>query len=302
MEREASWQAALDSSIRAGFRTHPLDTALTATDWSHLSAEEPPLPVRTFTELWAQQSAQHAVEPWRILVESAASVTPGIRDELDGVAEPSALGPLRALLARVEQAAVVFGHPGNWTSPDQWAYLLQVRHAQRADAYEHVLLHPPASEQDLAQVEHVLAVPLPHSYHRFLLLTNGLGLGERELSYVCGAGPRRAAWPAVQLNQWMECARQHEIAAAWREFQGIYAYERIMDRERGENTFGSDETALIPFASTFDAWCFDRTRPDSAGEYPIVLWDHEARAATEHYPQFDAWFADEVEPYLFDDV
>lgn len=296
MKCEASWQAALDRSVRAGFRVHPLDTALTVTDWSHLSAEEPPLPVRTFTELWAQQSAHHVVDPWHILVESAASVTPTLRDE---VVEPSALGPLRSLLARLEQVAVVFGHPGNWTSPDQWGYLLQVRHAQRAGVYAHVLLHPPASAQNLAQAEHVLAFPLPRSYRRFLLLTNGLGLGEREASYVCGAGPQRANWTAVQLNQWLECARQHEVSASWREFQGTYAYERIMDRERGEDTFQSDESALIPFASTYEQWCFDRTRPDSSGEYPIVLWDHELREATDRYPQFDAWFAREVEPYLF---
>lgn len=302
VEREASWQAALDRCVQAGFRVHPLATALTAADWSHLSAQEPPLPVRVFTQLWAQQSAHHVVDPWHILVESAASVTPSIRDELDGVAEPSALGPLRSLLARVDQAAVVFGHPLNWTSPDQWGYLLHVRHAQRADADEQVLLHPPASAQDLARVEHVLAMPLPRTYRRFLLLTNGLGLGERELSYVCGAGPQRSTWPAVQLNQWMECAGQHEVAASWREFQGTYAYERIMDRERGEDTFGSDETALIPFASTYEQWCFDRRRPDSAGEYPIVLWDHELREAIARYPQFDAWFAKEVEPYLFGDA
>jgi len=91
MERAASWQAALDRSVQAGFRVHPLDTALTATDWPQLAAEEPPLPVRTFTQLWMQQSAHHVVDPWHILVESAASVTPTIRDE---VAELSTLGPL----------------------------------------------------------------------------------------------------------------------------------------------------------------------------------------------------------------
>jgi len=105
----------------------------------------------------------------------------------------------------------------------------------------------------------------------------------------------------VLLNQWLECGGQHEVAAAWREFAGTYAYERIMDRERGEDTFRSDETALIPFAYTYETWCFDRTRPDSAGEYPIVLWDHELRAATDRYPDFDSWFAGEVEPYLFGD-
>jgi hypothetical protein len=280
-------------------RIHPLDTTLTATDWAHLSTEQPPLPLRIFTQLWAQQLAQRTLDPWRILVESAASVTPTIRDE---VAEPSALGPLRAPLARVEHAAVALGHGRSWTTPDQWGILLYVRHPQRAGAYKSALLHPPASGQDLTWTEHVLAVPLPPSYRRFLLLANGLGLGESEHSYVCGAGPQRANWTAVQLNQWPGCAGQHEVAASWREFQGTYDYERIMDRERGEDTFRSDETALIPFAHTYEDWCFDRTRPDSAGEYPIVLWDHELRQATDCYPHFDAWFAEEVEPCLFGDA
>lgn len=292
MEYEASWQAALDRCVRLGFHVHPLDADLTATEWSRLSAEEPPLPVRTFTQLWAQ----HTLDSWQVLVESAASVTPSIANE---VAKPSALGSLRSLLARVEQAAVVFGYPSNSTSPDQWGYLFHVRHAQRVGVYKQVLLHPPASEQDIVRAEHVLALQLPHSYRRFLLLTNGLGLSEQELSYVCGAGPRRANWTAVQLNQWNVGNPQHEVAASWRAFQGIYEYERIMDRERGENTFRSDKTVLIPFAHTYEAWCFDRTRPDSNDEYPIALWDHERREATDCYPNFDAWFAEEVEPYLF---
>ncbi|MGH7488910.1 MAG: hypothetical protein ACREMY_25405, partial [bacterium] len=80
-----------------------------------------------------------------------------------------------------------------------------------------------------------------------------------------------------------------------------YASERVMDRERGENNFRSDETALIPFATTYEDWCFDRTRPDRAGEYPVVLWDHELRTAEDRYPNFSAWFAGEFERYLFGD-
>jgi SMI1 / KNR4 family (SUKH-1) len=295
VEQESSWQVALDRCIHAGFHVLALDTAPTTPEWSGLSAEEPPLPVRRFIQLWTQ----HTLDPWHILVESAATVTPGILDE---VAEPTTLETLRSLLARVKQAAVMFGHPITWTAPNQWSYLLHVSHARRTGVYEQALLHPPVSAEEIAQAEHVLAAPLPPSYRRFLLLTNGLGLGERELSYVCGAGSQRANWTAVQLNLWQECARQHEVAASWREFQGIYAYERIMDRERGRDTFRSDESVLIPFAYTYGQWCFDRTRPDGAGEYPIVFWDHELREAADRYVHFDAWFAEEVESYLFDEA
>lgn len=292
MTLDESWQSALENSASAGFHVQSLDAALTEADWASLADENLPETVRAFAELWAR----HELDSWRVLVESAATVNPDIGEQVsDGVA----LAPLRSLLVRAERAALVFGHPSHWTSPDQWGYLLHVRHAQRDDVYENVILHPPAKVSDLAQVEHVLAMRLPLSFRRFLLLTNGLGIGEREFSYVCGAGPRRANWHAVLLNLWMECGGQHEVAAQWREFQGTYAYERIMDRERGENTFLSDETALIPFAHTNDDWCFDRTRRDSAGEFPIVFWDHEMREAADRYTDFDGWFAGEVKSYLF---
>jgi hypothetical protein len=116
---------------------------------------------------------------------------------------------------------------------------------------------------------------------------------------VRGAGPRRANWDAVMLILWMKCGGQDEVAARWREFQGTYAHERIMNRERSEDTFLSDETALIPFAHTYDDWCFDRTRPDAGGDHPIMLWGHEAREATDRFRNFDSWFAGEVETYIW---
>ena len=292
MTPDESRQSALESSASAGYHVFAIDAAPTAADWANLADMEPPEPVRAFAELWARED----VGPWRVLVESTAAINPGIRDAASDGAKSA---PLRALTARAERAALMFGHPSHWTSPNQWSYLLHVRHTRQAGVYANVILHPPAESADLAQAEHVLAIKLPPSYRRFLLLTNGLGIGEREFSYVCGAGPQRANWNVVMLNRWMECGTLHEIAAQWREFQGTYAYERIMDRERSEDTFASDETALIPFAHTYETWCFDRTRQDSAGEFPIVLWDHEMREATDRYTDFDEWFAGEVEPFLF---
>src|SRR5215468_9863782 len=76
-------------------------------------------------------------------------------------------------------------------------------------------------------------------------------------------------------------------------------YERIMDRERGEDTFLMDETTLVPFAYTSDEWCFDRTRQNENVDYPVMFWDHETRGATERYRDFGDWFVGEVESYLF---
>jgi hypothetical protein len=215
--------------------------------------------------------------------------------------KPPLLEPVRALLARAEYAAVVWGHPDHWQSPQQWGYLLQVRSRRVGRASEHILLHAPASPADIASAEAALRMRLPPSYQRFLALTNGLGIGTTELTYIGGAGPARAYWEPVILNHWLECDHCHEIAAMWRQFQGVYDYERIRDWENGENSFLSDETALVPFAQTYDAWCFDRTRQRADGEYPVMFWDHETREASERYPDFPTWFAGEAMPYLFDE-
>ena len=82
-------------------------------------------------------------------------------------------------------------------------------------------------------------------------------------------------------------------------FLGVYDYERIMDRERGEDSFHSDETILVPYAYTYEHWCFDRTRQNENRDYPVMFWDHETRGATERYRDFGDWFAGEVESYLF---
>ena len=250
------------------------------------------VPVVEFARCWRED----AKDPWRAVVESAATLNPSVLEELTPT---GLLAPLRHLIGRAERAAVVWGHPLNWTSPNEWGYLLQVRSRRDKAEREHILLHPPATQEHIRQTEHALGMALPPSYRRFLTVTNGFGLGATENSYICGAGPDRADWNKVVLNLWMECSGQHEITASWREFQGIYAYERIRDRENGEDTFQSDEAILVPFANTYEQWCFDRTRRNINGEYPVMLWDHELREATDEYPDFATWFAGEVEPYLF---
>ena len=291
---DADWPEIRGQCMRAGFLAHAFNGHFTDEDWIQLADEDPPASVRAFADLWMDGR----LDLWSVVVESAARQTPSIRSE---ISDQSVLAPFRALLSRAQPLAVIYGHPHHWTSPNQWAYLLKVRDAQRSGVNVHTLLHPPAREEDITQAERILGILLPPSYRRFLLLTNGLGIGVAENSYVCGAGPQRATWTPVMQNAWMKCGGQHEITARWREFQGVYASERVMDRERGENTFRSDETALIPFATTYEDWCFDRTRPNSAGEYPVVLWDHELRAAEDRYPNFGAWFAGEFERYLFAD-
>lgn len=293
MEAEQKWQQALQECRDAGFRLFPLDQSFSEAAL-HSLAEEPSPAVIAFARLWNQA----APDAWQTLVQSAASVNPGV---IEDATTPPLLEPVRALLARAEYAAAAWGHPDNWQSPLQWGYLLQIRSRHAGRAPEHILLHAPASPADIAAAEAALRMKLPPSYRRFLMLTNGLGIGIRELTYIAGAGPARADWNPVVLNQWLECQPYHEIAAMWREFQGVYDYERIQDWEGGVNTFLSDETVLVPFAQTYDAWCFDRTRQRADGEYPVMFWDHETREASERYPDFLAWFAVKAMPYLFDE-
>ncbi|GEM_PF-7111253 len=175
---------------------------------------------------------------------------------------------------------------------------LEILRALQQMAGDRLRLYPPASDSDLVRAEHVLDIRLPPSYAKLLTVTNGLDLDALQSAYICGAGPSRAKWEAVLLNQWLDCQPYHEIAAQWRAFQGVYAYERIMDRERGENIFRSDERQLIPFAHTYETWCFDHARQSPDGERHIVLWDHEQREAEDTYATFAEWFAHEVASYL----
>lgn len=289
MESQQHWQAALEECRAAGMDALPLGAPLTEAAWELLADATPPPSARAFAAGWTQPNPA----PWEALLRAAEAVNPRVdrKPDVSGV-----VACLRALMARAECAAVVYGEPPDWTSPDQWAFLVQIRGSSNGAG--HLLFHLPTPDADVTRAERALNLALPPSYREFLALTNGLGLRPVESRYICGAGPRRARWKPVLLNAWLECAGQHEVTALWREFQGSYAYERIRDRERGQDTFLSDETALVPFAVTNTLWCFDRARPNAEGEYPIVLWDSEVRQARDGYPDFAAWFADQIEAFL----
>ncbi|GCE11826.1 SMI1/KNR4 family protein [Tengunoibacter tsumagoiensis] len=253
-----------------------------------------PLPpaVASFIRLWLKGSG----EPWQILIQSASVVHAGVKKELGS---GSLLEPLRALIQRVVDVAILCWPPTPWYPSQRWGYLFQVKALQAEKAPKQIVLHTPASLQDIAQAEAALRLTLPPSYRRFLLVTNGFATGVHRIPWICGAGPGLANWKSVLFNKWSDCEGYHEIASLWRAFQGIYDYERIRDWENGENTFLSDETVLVPFAQTYDEWCFDRSRRKVSGEYPVIFWNHETRQASDYYKDFSSWFAGEVELFLF---
>lgn len=292
MQRERIWQQTIQEYRARGIRLIALEEEDAETRLPSIAQGTPPAPIETFLHRWKQDSS----DPWHVLVPGAARLNPEVTEELTPA---MLLGAFRSLLTRVEQGAILCWPPNQWDAFPRWGYLFQIASPDPEGASEHIVLHAPASSEDIRAAEAVLRLNLPPSYRRFLLLANGLGTTPDERSWIFGAGPQRANWKAVVLNQWLECEHHFEITAYWRAFQGTYDYERIRDWEHAKNTFLSDETLLVPFAHTFETWCFDRTRPGRNGEYPVIFWDHETRKAHDSYEDFSSWFMGEIEPYLF---
>lgn len=293
-DKHALWQSKLQTYREreiAAISCHEADAEAQLLECA--GGELPPF-IAAFFQRWKQTSG----DPWQALLQSASTVNSGIIKELISA---SFVQPLRSFLTRTEYTGILCRPATTWRETPQWSYLLQIQ-SPHTEESEHIVLYSPATSQEIAAAEAVLRFVLPPGYRHFLMLTNGLGLSSsdtRELTWICSAGPAHANWKAAMLNDWFECEKYNEIASQWRQFQGLYDYEHVMDWEKGENTFNSDETILVPFASTYETWCFDRTRPDTQGEYPVVFWDHERREASDYYSDFSAWFANEVESYFF---
>lgn len=292
LDKETVWKQTMQEYHARRIQLIALEESDAETRLSSITHGTPPAPIGTFLHLWKQGLA----DPWHVLVQSAAILNSEVTEELTPA---MLLGSFRSLLARTEYGAIVCWPPNQWYAFPRWGYLFQIASPRPGGTSEHIVLHAPASSEDIRAAEAALRLTLPPSYRRFLLLANGLDPRPDEISWIFGAGPQRANWKAVILNQWFECEHQFEIASSWRAFQGTYDYERIRDWENAENTFLSDETILVPFAQTCETWCFDRTRPGTNGEYPVIFWDHETREARDSYDDFSSWFTREIEPYLF---
>ncbi len=199
--------------------------------------------------------------------------------------------PLKDMIERVTQVAILYGEAFAWKSPDKWSYLLQVRDLFESNTHHFLLAHAPATLEQIQQAETLLGMLLPPQYIGFLQGTNGVGLALEEQRYICGVGDARAAWDEAVTSLSPE---YHEITRYWRRWHDVLAYERERDRETGITTFISDERICVPFAYTIDDWCFDRSRPTAEGEYPVLFWDHELREATPQYADFESWFVDIV--------
>src|SRR5262249_54041007 len=171
-----------------------------------LADEEPPPAVQTFARQWNQETP----DAWHALLQSAAAVNPTVVEA--ELAEPK-LTPLHSILARAEQAAITWHPAYSWSSAQRWGYLLLIRSPKRWIEPEPMYFFPPATPADIAAAEAVLRMRLPPSFRHFVQITNGLGFGIRSSTYICGVGPPKADWTAVQLNRWMDTPSHGEIAA-----------------------------------------------------------------------------------------
>ncbi len=283
-----SWQKALANAEKAGFHSFGLgDHPPTPDELVRVSAHPVPQAVLAFADLWARPGR----EPWQILVQSAVTVNTAI----DG-SHPS-LRSFRQLVERAGQAALLWDQQGTWASPQRWGYLLQIQSRNEGDKFGYLTLHPPATFEDLTAAQEIINVQLPPSYQGVLLLTNGLGIRAQESSFLCGAGPQRAAWATVKGSDWLDCDHMHEIAANWRLFYGVYSDEGFAMEPYIREALNNK--TLIPFAETYDTWCFDRSRQSQAGEYPIGIWDHETCEITFAYTNIGEWIQHEFIPYMF---
>jgi SMI1-KNR4 cell-wall len=244
------------------------------------------IPASQSTQALLRQLSNSRVSLWNAFIY-------GIQCAHENLQENDLFTPLKTLFEHVTRLTVLHGEDVAWKSPDQWSYLVEIVGLWGRRTPGYFLLHPPALREHVQQAETVLGVPLPPSFVRFLTCTNGLGFYARELEYIGGAGIARAFWPL--LTQWGRPS-YHEVASDWWQWQDMYAYERQRDQEEGIIADHLDEQIAIPFARTADAWCFDRSKPDEMGEYPVFYWDHELcnRETDVEYPSFEAWFLDGV--------
>lgn len=303
MDYDYSWEGAVRRLEEDGLRVLPLDADSSSADLGSLSDKASPPSVVAFTRGWREARQ----EPWQVLVTSIAAEDVEAAREAEQLDESH---PLRRLVEAAEYAAIVCNEVSARTLEEMWTYLLYVRPPRAKLHAGTIRLHRPATHQSIAAAEAVLGMRLPPSYSQLLRITNGLGMDEHEWLAIAGAGPQRTDWDAVTKNDWLRCQSFNEIAACWRLFQGIYADERLIDVENGENTFASDERVLVPFLGNRggDEWCLDRSRQSEKGECPIMFWDHELREASDNFPADEAhptfvrWLDRNIERMVFEEM
>ena len=281
----STWESILESYRAQGFQVLTRESLLHASLETLING----LPISAPTLSFLQHLSHPHLSLWDAFFTSILSVHGDIQ-------EKEVFLPLKHLIAHATQVAVMHGEHFAWKSPDKWSYLFQVRDQFESKTYHYFVAHAPATLNQIHQAESVLGMQLPPTYMHLLILTNGLGLYLDERSFICGVGDARAAWDEVVNFQKLTFPRHeyHEITSYWLQWQDVLEYERERDRQTGINTFRSNERVYVPFAYQTDDWCFDRSRKNEEGEYPIFFWDHELREATFRYPDFEAWFIDRV--------
>lgn len=283
------WLSSLETYAASGFLFFPVDGLdLSARAIEARTGTSLPVSVEEFYRAYGLAGG----DLWQALLASAAAINPGSDVSL------SAAAPLRALAQQAEHVALVWDQRFAWRSPERWGYLCSIRPGHPLSAANNILFHLPATASEIRAAEQVVGMPLSPSYKNLLRITNGLGIGVQDLACVSGAGPQRADWELVLQGDWLHVDHAHEISAVSRVFYGVYDDDGGLD-EVARILLG--RKVIIPFAQTYERWCFDRSAPSTDGEYPILMWDHELCRARYLYTTFADWLQREFVPYIFDE-
>ena len=271
-----NWLEAQEAMRKDGLRLIEIESTTERTQVEVFFQQPLPDPAQVFLDHFQQNG-----NIWEALVQSAVSVKNHLKD---GIFSASFFPTLQQILSESKHLAIFQGQSGIWGSPDPWGYLIDTQ----ALSMSQIILHLPVSPAVFDEVETRLQIRLPKSYRQLLSFSNGIGRGPRELSYICGAGPQRANWTAFEDEPFKKSF--HEILFEWHQWISIYEYANEEDVANEENIFQTNYHTLLPFAYTFDAWCFDLSDTRTDHDYPVMIWDHEDRSATLKANNFAEWF------------
>jgi hypothetical protein len=127
-------------------------------------------------------------------------------------------------------------------------------------AHEDTELEAAAAPEAIAAFESALGVALPPSHRAFLLRSNGGVIGYVRLFGVGRADALDLGQQVAEMRPYLE---------------------------------GMADGPILPFASDWGGsyFCYDVRRADSAGEFPVLLWNHEYSEEAEDRPMLWSEFA-----------
>ena len=186
-----------------------------------------------------------------------------------------------SILNRCIHLSFITGQHGNWVSPQKWRLMVSLNDPNN-QVNRIYIFYPPANLFDKEMSKQ--CIPIPQTFIDFVTISNGLGIGALENQYICGIGPSRGDWEIVTRHIPVYSSLYQELVIETLCWNNSYD----SDFEVG-NITNSKYKSLIPFAYTFDSWCYNRFFTDVAGEFSVYLWDHEQTKPVREEKSFYEW-------------